>query len=187
MRTDESKKRQWRSRLVLLLIVAMFFGSFGIAALLRFAGWEPDKHKNFGELLQPPVDFSAQTFLRADGTPYQWRPEENGWRLVFVSNKPCAAACAAQYDVLRRVWLSQGRHATRIDVLWFADLPAGAEAYDGLVPMRPAPALDAALRDIDADAGHPAHIIDSGGFVVMRYPPGFDPSGLRKDLAKLVK
>lgn len=187
MRMDESKKRQWRSRLILLLIAAMFFGSFGIAALLRFAGWEPEKHKNFGELLQPPVDFSTRTFTRADGTPYYWRPEDNGWRLVFVSNRPCDAACTAQYDMLRRIRLSQGRHAARIDVLWFAQLPAGALAYDGLVPMRPAPELAGSLYAIDAAGGHPAYIIDSGGFVVMRYRPGFDPSGLRKDLAKLVK
>ncbi|MFM1783068.1 MAG: hypothetical protein RIS14_821, partial [Pseudomonadota bacterium] len=79
MQTDE-RKRQWRSRLVLLLIVAMFFSSFGIAALLRFAGWQPESHKNFGQLLNPPLDFSARTFLRADGRPYDWQPERNAWR-----------------------------------------------------------------------------------------------------------
>ena len=33
----------------------------------------------------------------------------------------------------------------------------------------------------------PVYLIDGRGFLVMRYAPGFDPSGLRKDLARLLK
>ena len=28
---------------------------------------------------------------------------------------------------------------------------------------------------------------DPYGFVILRYPPGFDPAGLRADVAKLLK
>ena len=121
---DDVKKQQWRSRAVLLLIVALFFSSFGIAALLRFTGWQPDSHKNFGRLLSPPLDFSAQSFIRADGRPYAWQPERNAWRIVLVSDSPCLAACQKQLDTLHRVWLSRGRHTERIDLLWFAEVPA---------------------------------------------------------------
>jgi hypothetical protein len=185
MQTDE-RKRQWRSRLVLLLIVAMFFSSFGIAALLRFAGWQPEKHKNFGELLNPPIDFSVHSFTRADESAYAWEPELNRWRIVFVSDKPCATECTAMLDTLHRVWLSQGRHRERIDVLWFAEVPAKHPEFKGFVPMVPGN-LSAVLPDREGPKGYPVYIIDSGGFVVLHYPAGFDPSGLRKDLAKLVK
>ena len=40
-----------RSRLTLLLIAVMFLGSFFIAAALRFAGWQPEGMRNYGELL----------------------------------------------------------------------------------------------------------------------------------------
>jgi hypothetical protein len=30
-------------------------------------------------------------------------------------------------------------------------------------------------------------VIDPNGFVVLRYAPGFDPVGLRADVAKLLK
>ncbi|MCW0465993.1 hypothetical protein NB705_003066 [Xanthomonas sacchari] len=36
-------------------------------------------------------------------------------------------------------------------------------------------------------AGVPIYVIDPNGFVVLRYAPGFDPAGLRADLAKLLK
>ena len=187
METDDFKRSRWRSRLMLLLIVAFFFGSFGIAALLRFSGWEPARHRNFGEMLQPPLDFSAQAFLRADGTAYAWRPELNHWRLVVVSDGPCQARCLRTLDTLQRVWLSQGRHRERIDVLWFGPLSAQAPAFDGLVPMRSDAGLAAALAVPGEADTYPVTLLDSGGFAVLRYPPGFDPNGLRKDLAKLVK
>ena len=31
------------------------------------------------------------------------------------------------------------------------------------------------------------YVIDPNGFVILRYPPGFDPAGLRADLARLLK
>ena len=36
-------------------------------------------------------------------------------------------------------------------------------------------------------SGVPAYVIDPYGFVILRYAPGFDPSGLRTDVARLVK
>ncbi len=186
--SDESdiKRNQWRSRLVLLLIVAMFLGSFGIAAILRFTGWQPAHTKNFGELINPPMDFSAQTFTRRDGMNYAWQPEQDRWRIVLVSNKPCETSCQHMLDTLHRVWLSQGRHTEKIDLLWFAEVPATAPDFKGFVPMQ-ANDLLSTLPEQESASGYPVYIIDSGGFVMMHYKAGFDPSGLRKDLAKLVK
>jgi hypothetical protein len=180
------KRQQWRSRLILLLIVAMFFGSFAIAAILRFAGWQPEHSKNFGMLLNPPIDFSTEVFRRTDGSAYPWKPEENRWRILFVSDMPCAVECQNMLDTLHRVWLSLGRHTERIDMLWVAEVPTVVPDFKGFVPMQANPAL-AALPEHESAAGYPVYIVDSGGYVVLRYKAGFDPSGLRKDLAKLVK
>lgn len=183
----DSKRQQWRSRLILILIVAMFFSSFGIAALLRFSGWQPQHSKNFGKLLNPPIDLSAEQFKRLDGSPYLWQPELNRWRLVFVSDKPCLAECQSMLDTLHKVWLSQGRHTERIDMLWFASLPENTHDFKGFVPMQGQGVLTKKLPELESSAGYPVYIIDSGGYVILQYPAGFDPSGLRKDLAKLVK
>lgn len=183
----EQKRQQWRSRFILLLIVALFFSSFGIAALLRFSGWQPEHSKNFGKLLNPPIDLSAERFKRLDGSAYLWQPELNRWRLVFVSDKPCLAACQTLLDTLHSVWLSQGRHTERIDLLWFAALPENTHDFKGFVPMQKNTAIARDLPELESSAGYPVYIVDSGGFVILQYPAGFDPSGLRKDLAKLVK
>ena len=181
------KRQQWRSRLILLLIGALFFGSFGIAALLRFSGWQPEHSKNFGKLLNPPIDLSAEQFKHLDGSPYLWQPELHRWRLVFVSDQPCLTSCQAMMDTLHSVWLSQGRHTEEIDMLWFAPLPENTHDFKGFVPMQKQSALTNVLPELESSAGYPVYIIDSSGFVILHYPAGFDPSGLRKDLAKLVK
>ena len=36
-------------------------------------------------------------------------------------------------------------------------------------------------------AGTPVYVVDPHGFVVLRYAPGFDPGGLRMDVARLLK
>jgi hypothetical protein len=183
----DSKRQQWRSRLILLLIVALFFSSFGIAALLRFSGWQPEHSKNFGKLIKPPIELTAEQFTRLDGNPYLWQPENHRWRLVFVSDKPCATACQAMMDSLHSVWLSQGRHTEEIDLLWFAALPENTHDFKGFVPMQEQTALTKVLPELESSLGYPVYIINPSGFVILHYPAGFDASGLRKDLAKLVK
>jgi hypothetical protein len=182
-----SKNSQVRSRLTLLLIAAMFFGSFGIAAFLRFSGWTPGQGRNFGELLQPPIDLSGEQLLRADGTPYPWAADSNIWRIVVMPAADCTTACTKMLDVLQRVWLIQGRKADHLDVLWFGSLPADGPRFRSLIEMQANAALSAALPERAQTDAVPVYLIDPSGFLVMHYRAGFDPTGLKKDLGKLLK
>ena len=51
--------------------------------------------------------------------------------------------------------------------------------------LHPDASLRAALPD--ASPGIPVYILDPNGWLILRYPPGADPGGLRSDLAKLLK
>jgi hypothetical protein len=181
------KRQQWRSRLILLLIVALFFSSFGIAALLRFSGWQPEHSKNFGELIKQPINLNGIAFKQQDGSAYLWQPELRRWRIVFVSEQPCLKACQAMLDSLHRVWLSQGRHAEQIDVLWFAEVPDNTYDFKGFIAMQSQPALNRLLPELQSSADYPVYLVNPSGYVIMQYKAGFEPSGFRKDLAKLVK
>lgn len=178
---------QLRSRLTLLLIAAMFLSSFGIAAALFFSGWTPGKGRNFGQLLQPPRDLGALQLRIADGTAYPWAPEKNTWRMVVVPAPGCTLECSRILDALHRVWLSQGRKAERIDVLWFGPLPEHGSAFSGLRVMQAEPRLAAELPQAATPDAVPVYLVDPSGFLALHYPAGFDPNGLRKDLGKLVK
>ena len=142
-----------RSRLILLLIVAMFFSSFGIAAWLRFTGWMPAHTGNIGELLLPPVALADLSLQQFDGDAYAWAPDKNGWHVLVAPTADCAATCARVFDRLHRLWLSEGRQASRLEVLWFGPLPVGASRFSGLRLMRANPALAARLPEPAREIG----------------------------------
>ena len=185
--TDTERPSQLKSRLILLLIVAMFFSSFFIAWGLRLSGWTPAGSKNLGQLIQPPKDLSQANFLYADGRPYIWETEKHKWRVVVIPSANCTASCTAMTDTLFRVWETQGRQADRLDVLWFGELPKDARTFRKLFVMQASPKLQAALTLTSSADAVPVYLIDPNGFLVMQYRAGFNPSDLRKDLSRLLK
>lgn len=185
--TDVAHASPWKSRLILLLIVAMFFSSFFIAWGLRLSGWTPSGGRNLGELIEPPTDLSKANFHYADSKPYAWEQEKHVWRVVVMPSADCTTACTKMTDTLFRVWETQGRHAERVDVLWFGKVPANATAFRKFYAMQSSPALQAALPLASSADAIPVYLIDPDGYLVMQYRPGFDPSDLRKDLARLLK
>ena len=72
-------------------------------------------------------------------------------------------------------------------LLWVGDLPAAGPRPSALRVLQPSSELRAGLPRSDDPGGAVIYVLDPNGFVVLRYPPGFDPSGLRSDLARLLK
>jgi cytochrome oxidase Cu insertion factor (SCO1/SenC/PrrC family) len=177
---------RWRGRLILLLVAAAFLGSFGVAALLRFTGWQPQGMRNYGELLQPPVALGTLPLRNADGSAFAWHPERNTWRYLVAPAEGCTQACTRTLDALHRLWLSEGRKAERVEVLWLGPLPEGPR-FRALLPMQAEPALAARLPQAATADAVPVYLVDPDGYLVLHYRPGFELGGLRKDLGKLVK
>ena len=175
-----------RGRGRLLLVAALFAAPIVVAVLLRAAGWEPSGLRNSGTLIDPPVALADTPALTPAGTPLDWTAGERGFNLLVQAPEPCVADCAAFYDTLHRVWLTQGRHADRVRVLWAGALPMDAERYAALVPVRVPDALQARLP-ARAPGALAVDLVDGRGFLALHYPAGFDPSGLRKDLGRLLK
>jgi len=181
-----------RNRTMLLLIVAVFFGSLLFAGVLRFSGWRPAGMKNHGELLQPPRDLRAVVPHLADGSAYAWQPQRRLWRMVVAPPAGCVQACIAlarKLDTVRRV---SGQESDRLQILWIGTPPPGMPTVAALQVLRPDPALLAGLPRRQGDAGDaqpgvPVYVIDPNGFVILRYAPGFEAAGLRADLSKLLK
>jgi hypothetical protein len=53
--------------------------------------------------------------------------------------------------------------------------------------MQPSAALQARLPDLARAAALPVYLADPNGYLVLSYAPGFNHSGLRKDLGRVVK
>lgn len=178
---------QTRSRITLFVVATMFLGSFGVAAGLFFGGWKPTHTRNVGEMLSPYPYLRPVALQRADGEAWQWQPALRHWHIVVAPPADCGAPCLQMLDALQRVWVSEGRHADKLKVLWFGELPSGAPRFNGLVPMQASAGLQALLPDQARADALPVYLADPNGYLVLRYAPGFNPSGLRKDLGRVLK
>lgn len=181
-----------RNRTMLLVIAGIFFGSMLIAGVLRFSGWHPAANQAHGELLQPPGDLRSVVPQQADGQAYRWSPSARTWRIALVPPSECGDACVKLGHQLDTVWQLMGQDADRVHVLWIGEPPAGMSRFASLRVLRATDSLRDGLPHVAPKPGEdprgiPVFLIDPNGFVIMRYPPGFDPAGLRADLAKLLK
>lgn len=181
-----------RNRTVLLAIVAIFFGTLLVAGALRFSGWHPAATQAHGELLQPPGDLRALVPQLADGGDYRWSPAARTWRIAVAPGTNCTDACVTLGRQLDTVWQLMGQEADRVHVLWIGQPPAGVQRFAAMRVLRPDARLQAGLPRATPAPGEDPHgvpvfVIDPNGFVILRYAPGFDPAGLRADVAKLLK
>lgn len=175
-------------RRTLMLLFAVFFGAMALAGALRFSGWQPVAHRNAGQMLQPPVDLTAQTPRLADGTAHPWRSgEQKRWRILVAPPAGCAAQCVTLSQGLLKVWQLFGHRADNVEILWLGTPPAPLAGSPAVRELAPAPAWRASLPGVDDPAGVPVYVVDPYGFVIMRHAPGSDLGGLRKDLATLLK
>lgn len=186
MNTPDPRRRD-RNRLMFFALLALFVGGMLVAGVLRFSGWRPESTKNHGELLQPPADLRALQPRLADGGEYDWNPAQRRWRIAVAPPADCGEACLELARELDLVWRLFGKDADEVDILWIGAPPQAAVRNAATRVLRADPALRARLPRVDDPAGVPVYVIDPNGFVILRYAPGFDPGGLRADVARLLK
>jgi hypothetical protein len=182
--TSVTLSQRTRSRVLLLLIAAIFLAPFATALYLFYAGWQPQRTKNHGELLAPARDLREVRFTRADGSRFEWHHEDHVWRVLAVMPPQCAVSCERLADTLQRVWVGMGHDADSIQVLWVG--PPPPHGFRGLIPVSADASLLSRLPDKATPDAIPVYVVDPSGYLFMRYKPGFDPTGLRKDLKQLL-
>jgi len=165
----------------LLLLAALFFAPFLLALALRFGGWQPGSTRNYGELLSPPLPMHDVRASRDDGGAWTWVNTEHQWTLLVRVPQSCDDECARQLDIIPNVRVSLGRHAGRLHVFRLDGTTGEALPRLQLSGSLPAPLLTPPPSAVEA------FLVDPHGFLVLRYAPGFDPSGLRRDLSRLIR
>ncbi|RRU15124.1 hypothetical protein [Stenotrophomonas sp. 278] len=185
--TPEQLKARNRGRWTLVALFGLFFGAVALAGVLRFSGWEPAAHRNTGQMIEPHLDVRALPPTLASGQPYPWKSESQVWRILVAPAPGCAAECVTLSQDLAKVWQLFGHRADNVEILWLGTPPAEVQGLPALRALQPQPELRAVLPGVDDAAGTPVYVVDPNGFVLMRYAPGFELAGLRKDMATLLK
>jgi hypothetical protein len=186
---------QRKGRLMLFFLLAVFVLPIVIGLALYVTNWHP-AGESYGELLQPArrLDFSVLPAEQARKFADQGR--ERKWHLVYVATGPCGAVCRNHLHLMRQIHASLAKEIDRLERVWVIDAPIPSQQlrqvqtqYPDLIVIPDAAALAKQfdLPDAAAVGNGNFYLTDPLDNLMMKYPPGADPNGIRKDLMRLLK
>lgn len=185
----------------LLLLAALFMLPVLVAYGLYYGGWRPSSTANHGELLQPvrPVKDATLTLLSGESIRFSlWHGK---WILLLFSTAECLKPCERNLNNIRQIIAAQGKEAHRVrGVLVVTD----GKALDWLryaimdypdmqVVIGSQTAVNSLAQQFVLPAGSPldnlnrVYLVDPSGNFMMSYPPDADPTGINKDLKRLLR
>jgi len=191
----------WRSRLTLIALALLFIAPM-LAAWWFYSNsgdWRPDHTTNHGTLVVPlrPLDL-MQPLFATDGSPFPAEYLRGKWTLVYIGGSSCAAPCTENLYKIRQVRLAQGENMGRVQRLFlFTDgdnpLPAALDDHPKMdVAILSRQTGKTFLSQFIVDNTGPSkaeriYVVDPLGNLMMYYHPDAEPSGMLKDLRRLLK
>jgi hypothetical protein len=176
-----------KNRLTLVGLVVLFLTPVVVAIVLNsnLVHFVPDKTRNYGELVQPVVAITDAL------PPIEPNALRERWWLVYLDQADCPSECQSRLRTLHQLHLALGKEFDRIGITF---IPSKAIEGLNLPPdvvhaAPPSPAWRAAIHR--ALGPNPRDgsllVLDPLGNLMMRYPPNYNPSGVRRDLQILMK
>ncbi|MCZ7566893.1 MAG: hypothetical protein M5U08_26290 [Burkholderiales bacterium] len=112
--------------------------------------------------------------------------------MLHAGGGACAEACRRQLYLMRQIRLAQGRNFERIERVWLItdDAPPAADLaplIEGVWTARAGGSPVLAALPAAADVSHHVYLIDPLGNLMLRFPREPDPTGMIKDLQRLLK
>jgi hypothetical protein len=178
------------SRLKFLLVVFIFAAPIIAAALLNLSGWQPTG-SGYGEPITPQRNFDQEhvQIRLANGQDWAWRDTSPRMTLIALAGPDCAAHCMEALTKMAAARITLNRNMDRLRLVYIGQPPTNA-ASNGMENYwslgSDVNGSLAAFRPTTPDSVS-ALLVESDGTALTRYPAGFDPSGLRKDLQKVIR
>ena len=191
------------SRQALVLLGLMFLAPAFVAWVMHNSseqGWRPEGTTNRGTLVHParpltlPVDMtvanaSANDYLRGK------------WTLLYIGDTDCDAVCNENLYKMRQINIAQNENMKRVQRLYLVE---GAALTGVLVELleKEYPKMETGLLspvqaeqiapyflvdDVPMQGAERVYLVDPLGNLMMYYPADANPSGMLKDLKKLLK
>ena len=190
---------QSRSRTKLILLILMFLlpvaGSWYLVFFTDYA--RDGKGAEHGELIQPPRQLENVELLRINETTSEQVSLFGKWSMLFFVDGSCDTACEDSLYRIRQIRLATGREMQRLQRIAIIDQSESTQFSDYLSKNYPGQ-LYATRKDLgedflrkfqdqETDDKSAIFLSDTRGFLMMRYPGNTDPSGIIRDLKRLLR
>lgn len=179
-----------RSRLTLLLITGIFVGPIVLAWLFSSGrlALPGDELTHRGQLLDPPVDLSAEGTRPGIAPLFRLQPSE--WAVVLLQAKACdEQPCGKVLDDLLTLRELVGQAGVRVSTHAITELPGAPERHANRVHPDPDTLALLAERLPAGPAGAlPAIVlVDWRHQLMMRYAATGELSYIQRDLKRLLR
>ena len=184
-----SKRRGWWP------LVAM-----GVVFALPITGaffWQPTGYVNYGELVKPARPLQDMELHGSKGEGVRLSALQRKWTLLYVGRTDCAQACRDNLYKIQQVRLAQSKNVHRVQSLFVVPASMNGERladlrrdFPGVLTLTAVPeAWQNLSKQLQAGAAGDdrVYVVDPNGNLMMSYPRDADPSGMRKDLNRLLK
>lgn len=179
----------------IILVFIAFFAPVLLAVLLhsRWVDWEPGATRNHGELLEPVIALDEFSTVDARNRPVTRDDLFGRWQLVLVQPGVCGEACLERLYWMRQIRAAQDRHQPDVGLVLLSAAPLSADTVAAILDLAPdflilegggaRPLMDGFPTSGTAES---TYIVDPQANIMMRYPSDADPTGIRKDLRRLL-
>ena len=191
------------SRQALVLLALMFMAPAFVAWVMHNSteqGWRPEGTTNRGELVHPARPLTLPAGMMIADTPAN-DFLQGKWTLLYIGDADCDAVCKENLYKMRQVRTAQNEHMRRVQQLYLVLDEAVPATLQTLLDNEYKKTAVTLVSDEQAEQIAPyflidgvsmqgaerVYIIDPLGNLMMLYSPDADPSGMLKDLKKLLK
>ncbi len=197
MNKDEAAARA-KNKWVFIVLMLLFALPVVAATLLYLTGWRPAGSGNHGDLIQPPRHIEDRRLKSLDGKAVRFGEVMGKWTLVYFGDSSCPDSCMKSLYYMRQVHTAQDKERDRVQRVFIlagtdgmAELKTKLAAYPGMLVWTGEPIELAKLTQNfgigSASAPGNIFLVDPLGNLMMRYAPNADPSGMLKDMTRLLK
>lgn len=188
-----------KNRMKFLLIVLLFVLPVVVALTLKLTNWHPQSTGNYGTLVQPARPPVPIQFRTVDGQAASEKVFAGTWNLVVVTDGSCNSVCERNLFAIRQIHIAQGKNQPRVRRILIsarpqADLSRVIKHYPEMTVLTADPdALEVVRnwtrseKDGNDLSGSRIFVVDPLGNYMMYYNPDYNPAGMRKDLARLLR
>ena len=187
---SENAKPRRKTSAALWVIIGLCAAPM-IASYIAYYFWPPQRHVNYGELLEPRNVADAE-LVTSDGRPLRISAFRGTWLMVNAEPAACNESCQRKLVYMRQVRLALGKDKERVERLWLVTSPEKPNEgflreHEGLIVAHdPAGALTKALPAAGSLGEH-VYVIDPLGHVMLRFPPDPEPKRMLKDMSRLLR
>lgn len=189
-----------KRRGILGILALLFFAPVAVAFFLYYGrSWTPGGNTSHGELINPARPLPEVSLPTPEGGTSGEQFLKQKWSLVYVGAGSCDDTCRQSLHNIRQVRLSLAEKMERVQRVFLytgscCEQPFFSKEHEGVIAVsadcgggRQMLERFPLYNDVPpAEAGR-IYIVDPLGNLMMSYPAGANPKGMREDLKKLLK